>query len=431
MRVLIYTYGSRGDVQPFLALARALQIRGHEATLVAPALFEPLAATYGVGFAPRDDTFLRLYLDDPFMRKMITTGGSLSRVDREAARLARRRRSKAFEQSLPSNLRDIWTAARSGADLIVQAYDRIEQSHHIAEKLGVPVVIATLHPNLAPTWKYPSALVEIGTQLPRLVNRLSYLPLGYQLQARGIINKRRTEQLQLGSRRWRNSLRRPDGGCVPILHGFSPQVITPAPDWPTYTFTTGFWFLPVPDNWKPPERLIRFLHDGEPPIFIGLGGIRPDNPHLTEAILIEAAREAKVRMVIRSGRRSINVPSSPDVFFIDDVPDIWLFPHLRAVVHSGGVGVAHTALVAGVPQVICPQHNEQYFWGRRMHEIGVSPAPTWLSRLNSEIMAASIRYAVTDKATGQAARRIASGLRCETGTFAAVEILERIHSLSN
>lgn len=428
MRVLIYAYGSRGNVQPYLALAHALKIRGHEATLVAPALFEPLVATYGVEFVPRDDTFLRLYLYDPVVRKMITTGGSLSRVDRKAARLARRLRSKAFEQSLPSNLRDIWTAAGSGADLIVQPYNRFEQGYHIAEKLGVPVVIATLYPNLAPTWKYPSALVEIKTQLPRLVNRLSYLPLGYQLQERGIINKWRTEQLQLSSRRWRNSLYRPDGGRVPILHGFSPQVITPAPDWPTYAFTTGFWFLPVPNNWKPPERLTRFLHDGEPPIFIGLGSVEPENLHLTEAVLIEAARKAKVRVVIRSGRRSIDVPTSSDVFFIDEVPAVWLFPHLRAVVHSGGVGVAHDALVAGVPQVICPQHNEQYFWGRRMHEIGVAPAPMWLSQLDSEIMAASIHYAVTDKTIGRTAPRIASRVRHENGTLTAVQILEHIHS---
>ncbi|WP_434600672.1 glycosyltransferase [Streptomyces sp. A5-4] len=424
MRVLVYSYGSRGDVQPYVALAHALNTQGHTAVLSAPARFGALASDYGIEFRARDDGLLRLYTEDPDVRKLIA--GELSGGERKKDRLnAVEKLRQGFREYLPRLLEDTWLAAEDGADLVVHPYDDFELGHHVAEKLGVPSVLATFYPNFVPSRHYPSAAIKLGTELPQWLNRLSYLLLGRRQTESAEVDRWRQERLGLPLRQGRHDrLRRPDGGRVPVLHGFSKHLVAPAPDWPAHVHTTGFWHLPHRSDWSPPEHLSTFLASGAPPVLVGFGSIAGADPTETGRIVTRAAVIAGVRVVVASGWGSIQVDeASENVCVTGEVPYDWIFPRVAAAVLSGGTGSVHAALAAGTPQVNCTLQTEQFMWGTRAQQAGGGLAPVARDSLTPETLAALFARLTKDTKLARRTARLSESVRAEGGAEAAVRLL--------
>ncbi|MFI6507250.1 glycosyltransferase [Streptosporangium sp. NPDC050855] len=418
MKVLILTHGTRGDVQPYAALALALRNAGHHAVLAAPAASAALAEPHGLPFAPVHDGPNTL-LDDPRIRTAIETnyrGLAGKKIALEVMRAGKPLMARVFT--------DMVAVAEDGADLVVHGPSI--PGHRIAEALGVPSVAALLQPVWVPNASFANPMIPLP--LPRALNRASYLPFRLMLRSFGAVAD---TTLDLPRRRGRHDfLRRPDGGPATVLHGFSRHLLPSGADYPPQVHTTGFWFLPAAPTWSPPQELVRFLADGPAPLYIGFGSMAGTDPHRIGRVVLDAVRLTGMRAVLVSGWGGIAVDGPPalpeEVFVLDQAPHDWLFPRMAAIVHHGGSGTTGAALASGRPQIICPFVADQPFWAARAHAAGVAPAPLPQRHLTAQGLAAAIRQATGEHAMARRADRLADAVRAEDGTKAAVTILESL-----
>jgi sterol 3beta-glucosyltransferase len=432
MKVLMLTLGTRGDVQPYVALALELGKAGHEAVLAAPEMFGSLVTGHGVRFAALDDGPMRL----------IGTSGVHEAMEggvRARAALARR-----LPKLFGALFEDAWTVASrgegAGADLVVHN-GQVLAGQHVAEGLGVPAVLALPIPMYVPTREFPWPGQPLPAGLPGAVNRATYLGMKATSLAFGrAVDAWRERTLGLPRRRGRHDpLLRPDGGPAPVLHAFSPHVVPPPADWPPTVATTGYWFFP-PETGAAgdassatggkvgtlPDGLADFLGTGEPPVFVGFGSMAGRDPERTAGAVAEAVRRAGLRAVLATGWGGLDAGGLPEeIFVVGQVPYDRLFPRVAAVVHHGGAGTTGVAAASGRPQVVCPFVADQPFWGRRMQALGVAPAPVPQRRLTAERLAGALRRAVGDPGMASQAEELGCLVRAERGTAAAVDALEQ------
>lgn len=420
MKVLIMTLGTRGDVQPFIALALGLLAAGHEAVLTAPQRFAGFAAEHGVPFASVDDGPMRL-MDDPAVAGAVIEGGARARL----------RQVRTMPAMFTQLLADCWAVAShgagAGADVVVHN-GQIIAGQHVAEKLGIPAVLALPIPMYVPTREFPWPGVGLPSWLPALANRATFLGMQAPAAIFGrVVDRWRKETLGLPRRRGRHDpLRRPDNGQAPVLHAFSPSVLAPPTDWPDSVHTTGYWFLPPSEEALPPQ-VEDFLRAGAPPVFVGFGSMSGKDPARSTALVLEAARRAETRLVIGAGWGGLDSSMHGDgVLVVENVDYQRLFPAMAVVVHHGGAGTAGTAFASGRPQVVCPFIADQPFWARLAHQRGVAPAPQPQRHLTAAGLAAAISTAATDHDMARTAQELGRRVRREDGVSAAVTALERI-----
>jgi sterol 3beta-glucosyltransferase len=213
-----------------------------------------------------------------------------------------------------------------------------------------------------------------------------------------------------------------------VLHAVSPAVLPRPTDWPPSAQVTGYWFTDGPASTAgdvaAPDELA--VGGGEPLVFVGFGSMAGPDPADTTEIVVRALRMAGVRGVLAGGWGGMHEVAVPDVFLAGEVPHEVVFDRSAVIVHHGGAGTTAAAVRAGRPQVVCPFVGDQPFWGARMRELGVAPAPIAQRHLSAPRLAAAIRRALDDAAMSTAARRLGEQVRAESGTAVAVDALERI-----
>jgi sterol 3beta-glucosyltransferase len=406
MQIVILTVGSRGDVQPYIALGAGLAAHGHEVTIATSAGFAPLVAGRGLRHVPLQADFLELVQTPE--GKAALSGGNPLRLMRAIGPMLRRM------------LDECWEAAQ-GADLVLY-HPKSLAGPHVAEKLGVPALLAHPVPMFTPTGAFAHPVILAGRNLGRALNRLTYRLFDVALDASylGLVNAWRRERL---------GLPRADTGLagrpVATLYGYSRHLLPPPTDWGEHVAVTGFWYLDQSGGWQPPEHLVRFLEAGPPPVYVGFGSMAgKDAPRLT-AVVLDALRHAGRRAVVATGAGGLRVDSPPEhVLVLDSVPHDWLFPRVAAVVHHGGAGTTGAALRAGVPQLICPFIADQPFWGRLVSDRGLGPAPIPQRRLTATSLADALVTADRELTRARAAE-IGRLVREEDGVGAAVQVVER------
>jgi sterol 3beta-glucosyltransferase len=402
MRVVIVTLGTRGDVQPYIALGCGLQSSGHTVTLATTDEFETLVKDYGLLFA---------CLRGDFLRAAQASGGrgiSLKLV-RQWITMAR------------ETLDDEWTTAQ---DAEIYIYNPAALGgYHVAEKLGVPAFAAFPTPLYTPTREFPSPFFPVQNLGP--FNKASHqllAKIGPAMYGRPVREWRR-EVLGLPPAKGESLLR---GRPIPMLYAYSKAVVPRPADWGEHVAVTGYWFLDAPPDWHPPPDLVKFLADGPPPVYIGFGSMFMAGGAQTTALVLRALELSGQRGVIATGWGGLTAETAPaHVHFLEAVPHDWLFPQVAAVVHHGGAGTTGAGLRAGRPTVVCPLVGDQPFWGRRVVELGVGPAPLPKSKLSAKRLAEAITRAVTDNAVRQRAAALGQVIRAENGVDRAVAHLNR------
>ncbi len=428
MKVLILTFGTRGDVQPFVALARALKACGHDTVLAAPQRFAGFVGEHDVTFAAVDDGPLRL-MDAAHGVGETMTAGIRGRIEQ----------ARAIPATFIRVLEDcaaIATGPGAGADVVVHN-GQIIAGQHIAEKLSVPAVLALTLPMYVPTREFPWPGQALPHWLPAAVNRATFLGMRAPALMFGrTVDRWRERTLGLPRRPGRHDpLIGPDGGPAPVLNAVSRHVLPPPADWPPTVTTTGYWFLPPRPNRGPesshnaglPDELAAFLDAGDPPVFVGFGSMAGPDPRRTTEHVVAAIARAGVRAVLATGWGGLTATQLPDgVIAVDQAPHELMLPRTAAVVHHGGAGTTGAAAAAGRPQVVCPFVADQPFWGRRMHTLGVAPAPLNQNALTADALAAAIDQAVTDPTINLRAGELGDLIRSEQGIAAAVRQLETL-----
>lgn len=421
MKALLLTHGSRGDVQPFAALAAALTGAGHEVVLAAPASSAALADPYCRRVVPLDDGTNKL-VDDRAAWEAVERNFRGLRGKRLGLRLARRNRiamARVF-----GDLAALGRMLAEEDDVDVVVHQVNVPGHAIAELLGVPAVPVCLQPFWVPTPSFPDPLFPFP--LPTVLNRVSYASTRTFVRAlTGNPGRFRREGLGLPRRRFAHDpLRGPRGGRTTVLQAFSRHVLPPRARYPDSVHTPGFFFLPPRHPWTPPAELAAFLAAGEPPVYLGFGSMVGSDPGRTGRIVAEAVRAAGIRAVVALGRGGIRPDGlGRDAYCLTEAPHDWLFPRMAAVVHHGGAGTTAAALAAGRPQVACPFMFDQPYFARRLFALGVAPNPQPLRELTADGLAGAIGDAVAGTAPARA-RELGELIRAEDGTGHAVKVLE-------
>lgn len=420
MRIVIIASGSRGDIEPYIALGKGLMKAGHVVRLVTNENYETLVKSHGVEIWPIEGNTQDV-AQSAEMQKLLEGGKFLAIMSLMA---------KEAERGV-HHLATVGLAACQGMDLVLVGIGGLFVGLALAEKLGLPLLQAYYIP-FTPTRAFPSFI------LPRLPSWLGGIPnrLSYDI-ARQIMWQPFRSADQLMRRKTLGLPAAPFFGpfhsdCVrniPTLNGYSPAVIPPPSDWGDNVHVTGYWFLDPTDDWTPPPALMEFLQAGSPPVYVGFGSMSNRKPEETTDLILQALAQTQQRAIIVSGWGGLHKADLPDsVFMLDSIPFSWLFPRVAAVVHHGGAGTTAAGLRAGVPSIVIPFFADQPFWGRRIAELGVGPAPISRKKLTVERLAQAIQTAVTDQTMRQRAAALGAQIRAEDGIAGAVAIVEQIEN---
>lgn len=415
MRVAILAVGSRGDVQPHIALGVGLQRAGHQVTLATHDVFREAVTEHGITFAQLSGDPLAILTN---RRQNILRGGTSSMpMLRELARAGDELARQIAGQSLE--------AAR-GADVILYSMTCTFIAPSVAERLGVPALPA-YHLPLSVTAAFPNPLFPQTLRGP-MYNRLTYVALEqlvWQLRRR-TINGMRREVLDLPPLPFSGQSPAIPRRSLPHLYGYSRHVVPKPADWGSNLHVTGYWFLDDPISWQPPRALLDFLAAGPPPVCITFGSTPGRDPEASTALTVRALQRAGQRGLLITGWGGLTGAALPDeVFAVESVPYEWLFPHVAAVVHHGGAGTLASVLRFGLPSVVVPHMMDQPFWAFQAQRLRVAAAPINHKQLSAERLAAAIRRVVGDPGMRERAARLATLIRAESGTAVATNLIEQ------
>ncbi len=408
MRITILTAGTRGDVQPYVALGAGLLRAGHAVCLAAEGSFEALARQHGLEFAPLRTEFVSLAQSDQG-KAALAGGKSLSLI-------------KTVMPMLRNMLDDAWEAASDSEAILY--HPKAMAGQHIAEKLDIPCFLAMAQPALSPTGAFANPLFgsrSFGVWL----NKKSYtwMVRAMFLPYKKLINTWRAEKLGLPPAALDLTIK---GRPIPKLYGYSRHVLPDPEDWDSSTHVTGYWFLPPTGGWQPPEALQAFLDSGPAPVYVGFGSMASQEAENVTQKVLEASRASGQRVLLATGWGGLADAALPEnAFSLQAAPHDWLFPRCAAVVHHGGAGTTAAGLKAGRPTLVCPFFGDQPFWGQRVYALGAGPQPIPQKQLTAAKLAQALRTLVEDETMRQKARSLGEKIRAEDGVAEAVRIINR------
>jgi vancomycin aglycone glucosyltransferase len=398
VRVLLSTIGSRGEVQPVVALALQLAGLGHEAVVCAPPDFEGWARSLGVEYAPVG----------PWLHGTATARPrGMPTVEERQAMIA---------GTVAEQFRVVASVGR-GCDAVVGGGALAIAAHSVAEREDVPYVYAAFAPITLPSPHHaPPTFGMLGGSM---ANGPEDFP---RLWA---------DDHERWNAQWRGPLnaRRANLGLPPVddvrSHLFTATpwlaadpVLAPWPGAPGLdVLQTGAWLLA--DRRPLDPALDAFLDSGAPPVYLGFGSVRA--PQGVAATTIAVARSLGRRVVLSRGWADLDAEAQADCFVVDEVNQQALFPRVAAVIHHGGAGTTTAAALAGTPQVVVPQMFDQHYHGGRVAALGIGS--TLVGTVTEDALRDALASALT-AATTQRAESVAATVEREGAAHAARRLLQ-------
>ena len=408
MKITILTYGSRGDVQPFLPLSLRLMHEGHSVRLAAPFRFRNFVEEHRIDFVPLagQPEELSLRLNDAgrnFVRLLyelmdhaIKIGAEVWRQTEEACR---------------------------DADLILHTFTHLVGGHTIAREKNIPDIHIQTFPMFTPTGDYPNVtLPHLGS---RSLNRLTHVlsaKITWWASRIGFERVRRGAGLPKRRLYWPfvdDPLRSP----TPILCAWSPSVLPASSDWPSHVHVTGYYFFPNDRSYQPPAELRSFLQSGEPPACITFGSMVNRQKKIIDRIVRDSLLQTGRRAIVLSGWSAAEETPSSDVLYLEEAPHDWLLPRCKMVIHHGGAGTTAAGLRAGIPNIVIPFMADQPFWGKRVYALGAGPRPIPARHLSVDTLTSAFSDAESD-IVRKRAHGIGQQMRKEDGTGEAAKWIE-------
>jgi UDP:flavonoid glycosyltransferase YjiC (YdhE family) len=400
MKIAIPTIGSRGDVQPFIALAQGLQDAGHSVTLLSHPLMRALVEDHGVVFAPIG----------PDVDLGVETAAILDRSRTVPQGLMQVMRF-AFEM-LEASHEDILAGCLE-ADLVVSPASSAAGKNE-ADLLGLPYLSVNFMP-----WSLP---VDDPNRSP--FKRVAYAAMNWLV---GLITTRplNRQRRRLGlAPVGEEGFTSPGLDLIPI----SPLVCAPDPGWATQHRVTGYWFAVEPDDWSPPADLLSFLESGEPPLVISLGAVSLGSgaAQQTAGMFINAIQQTGMRAVVQGWEAALaRTDLPPSVCVAGSLPHSWLLPRAAGLIHHGGFGTTSAGLRAGIPQLVIPHVADQYFWGQRVEQLGVGLPAIMRPKLSVERLVIALQDLAQGAGLRAAAAALGERVRAERGVDNAIRLIEK------
>ncbi|WFB05891.1 glycosyltransferase [Streptomyces sp. LX-29] len=400
MRFLLSTIGSRGEVQPVVALAMELTARGQEVVVCAPPDFRAWAESWGIAYVP--------------------VGPELRGTAKQSAGAVPtpEQRRQMIEGTMAAQFAAVRGAAE-GCDVIVGGGALAVAAHSVAEHRGIGYVHAAFAPITLPSAHHAPPVFGMLGQKP----------------ADGPVDHRRlwAEDAERWNTLWGAALGAQRGALgLPPLKDVRGHLFTDRPwlaadptlaPWPRPSdldvLQTGAWVLA--DNRPLAPELETFLDAGEPPVYCGFGSARaPENIAMT---VIATARALGRRVILSSGWAGLTpVDDEPDCLSIGEVNQRALFPRVAAVVHHGGAGTTTAAAAAGTPQVVVPRMFDQFYFAHRVEHLGIGSAHPSSPPTGDSLLAA-LRHAL-DPEVSRRAGTIAGEVRADGAATAARRLID-------
>lgn len=444
MNIVIQIVGSRGDVQPFVALGQVLRQKyNHRVRIATHPVFRDLIEDNGLEFFSIGGDPAEL------MAFMVKNPGLMPGMDSLKNGDVGKRRKGIYEmvtgcwrscieagdgtgiqasdsllddsRSFDSNLAKIDPTQKPFvADAIIA--NPVSFAHvHIAEKLGIPLHLMFTMP-WSPTQSFPHPLANIVSSNAdanmanfmtyALVDMLTWQGLG------DVINRFRQRSLNLEpvSIMWAPGMA--SRLRIPYTYCWSPALIPKPADWGNYIDISGFYFLNLSTNYTPAPDLAAFLDAGPPPLYIGFGSIVVEDPNAMTKMIFDAVKKTGQRALVSKGwgglgADELGIPEG--VFMLGNCPHDWLFKHVSCVVHHGGAGTTAAGIAAGRPTVVVPFFGDQPFWGAMCARAGAGPTPIAYKDLDADKLAAQIEKAL-EPASLERAAELCAKIQSEKGT---------------
>lgn len=413
MRIALVGLGTRGDVQPMIALGKGLQAAGHEVVLIAGSNFADWVASHGLAFRPSID-----------MEALMNSDKALSWTENSDNQMKQIAMMRDLMNEYGESIYAPLPESIGSADLIISGFVTEAFVQAISEKTGIPYINVLLQPQRA---------TRSGTtSINRITARSSILNLWMGQFVDRILwsisgpptNRLRTERLGLPAHTVlsytcaRNA--------APTLLGFSRHVVPFPADWSENMIMTGYWFLDEEKQWQPSPQLTAFLQNTAPTLYIGFGSMSSREPQKTLDLIVSAVQRTGLRAIISAGGANVSTADLPGtVLAVSSVPHQWLFSQVTAVVHHGGAGTTAAGLHAGKPTMVIPHISDQPFWGRRVYEMGIGVQPVPRQQLTADALAKGLEQLVHDTSMRTKAESLGEKIRAERGVEQAVEAVER------
>lgn len=416
MRIGLQTWGSEGDIRPFVALGAALAKRGHRVELLYTEISDRRyeAAASSLGFtaraiaSPITDAAgaIELGLKILNTRNELQQGLIISKM--------------MLEPVIPAMF-DAAVELCQRSDLLIHHFI-LHAARAAADLAKLPAITVQFAHMLTPSrYIHPAGAPKLGMIANAIEWKLARLALNHTLLK--------------DVNRWRKNV-----GLTPFRdllldawpsHRLNLLASTPAfldrpPDWPPWHQLCGFLELPAHEHESVTPELDAFLSDGPAPVFMGFGSLMPmaGNVHLNETIGVfeEAARLARCRAIIQS---EIERPSTDQIFYVGRTPHRLVFPRCAAIVHHAGAGTTHSTLRAGVPSIPVPHVSDQFAWSEELVRLGVSPRPLRRTKLTATALADRIRQVLSTPRMKENALSMRAKMQSDNGPETACDLIER------
>ena len=377
--ITILCAGSRGDFQPYIALAQELQKLGKETRIAGGKSYEDFIKGYGIGFYPLSVDYHTADIDPDMLQAAQSSDSPLKM-------LLTFNKMKKYVLRLTEEM----YYACEGSELIVY-HPGATIGYFAGEMLGIPSVLAAPFP--MHKTKEVASVISYGKTIMPI--KLSYTLLQSMLWVAGKTGvttflKKKIGKLPKG---FACPFEKVDKGH-PAIVSCSNFVFPKPKDWNENIHQNGYWFVEENVEYAPSIELAAFLAKGDKPVYIGFGSVFNDvQKDETVKLVVETMKICGKRAIISGMGNIQKLPEN--ILAVGSIPHIWLFEKVSVVCHHGGAGTTAAGFKAGVPSVIIPFSNDQFAWAHRAYDLGVGSKPIYRKVLTADKLAEAIRFTLS------------------------------------
>lgn len=365
MKIAIFTLGSRGDVQPYVALGVEALKYNHEVVICTGESFKSFIEDNNIEFAKADLDLMAL-LQTKEGQDIFNNG---KKHILKSLKYAKEKVNPSYRKTM-----DQFYKCAKDADIIIY-HPKSFAAQDISLKLNIPCICMSPVPFIYPIEEFPNLVVSSQSNLGKKINKLTYIPFKYA-DASNIkeINDFREKMLNMPKRKSGIYAYDINKKPIPIVYPVSKYLFEDVKTWGNKVYLPGFVFLENKEE-KLDEKIEEFISKGSNPIVISFSSMPLKNPDKFKDILLKALDKTNNRAIILTGISGMSFKDEENILAVTYAPHNLLFPLSKGIMHHGGVGTMASALKSGKPQLIMPFSVDQPFWANRLYVLGYTSKP--------------------------------------------------------